>query len=378
MKRSRRLELYLAAVAVLVFAVIRLFVYKPIIKCVRQEAELKQYKGVVRIWDIATTTVKGSKYSFLETICDDFSADYTSLRLELYKITAASAGDNIFEGFDGASGPDIIRTHIYGFDAPLERALSCDAECIGALNARYGSAIRNDYGDKLIVDVHCNACIILVNTDLLTSLNVKLPKENTGEAFLAFLEEVAAKAGDDVNVLDVRDGVQSFVPFYLSESGALDGSYAQSVGAYLRPDAGERSAADALYDFYSGKTVVFCGDLRDAAYLTRMEMRGNGFDFEIRLYPSDGAGILYINEITSYIFYDSGEEIKNSMLEKFALYLLSDEAQVYTENIGMLPCADTDIDYKLYKYLSVLSDKKLIRYTYRDEIVKNIIGGYDE
>jgi hypothetical protein len=109
-----------------------------------------------------------------------------------------------------------------------------------------------------------------------------------------------------------------------------------------------------------------------------MELRGNGFDFEVRLYPSDGAGILYINEITSYIFYDSGEEVKNSMLRKFALYLLSDEAQVYTENIGMLPCADTDIDYKLYKYLSVLSNKKLIRYTYRDEIVKNIIGGYDE
>ncbi len=127
------------------------------------------------------------------------------------------------------------------------------------MNARYGSAIRNDYGDKLIVDVHCNACVILVNTDLLASLNVKLPKENTGEAFLAFLEEVAVKAGDDVNVLDVRDGVQSFVPFYLSENGALDGAYAQSVGAYLRPEAGGRSAADALYDFYSGKTAVFCG-----------------------------------------------------------------------------------------------------------------------
>ncbi len=63
MARRRRLELYLAAAAVLVFAVIRLFVYKPIIKCVRQEAELKQYKGVIRIWDIATTTVKGSKYT---------------------------------------------------------------------------------------------------------------------------------------------------------------------------------------------------------------------------------------------------------------------------------------------------------------------------
>ncbi len=371
MKRRKRPELYLAAAAVLIFAAIRLFVYKPLIKSVRQEAELRQYKGVIKIWDVATTTVKGSKYTFLETICGDFSDGYTSLRLELYKIPSASAGENVYAGFDGGARPDIVRTHIYDCDAPVENALRCDEAFISALNGRYGDVFQNDYGDRLIVDVHCNASVILINTDLLTSLNVKLPKENSGEAFLAFLEEIRTKAGEGINVLDVKDNVHSFVPFYLS----ADSAYVDSVKAYLRQDYGTRGTADAQYDFYSGKTVVFCGDLKDAAYMTRMEMRGYGFDFEIRLYPSDSEGILYINEITSYVFYDSGEEIKNNMLRKFALYLLSDEAQVYTENIGMLPCADTDITYKLYKYLSVLSDKKLTRYIYRDEIVKNIIGG---
>lgn len=376
MKRRRRLELCLTIMAVLIFAAIRLFVYKPLIKSVRQEAELKQYKGVIKIWDAATTTVKGSKYSFLETICDGFSNGYTSLRLELYKIPSASDGANIFASFESGARPDIIRTHIDDFDAPLDNVLCCDAQYIETLNAGYGDAFKNDYGDKLIVDVHCNACVILINSDILASLNIKLPKENTREAFLAFLEEIKTKSSGSVTVLDVKDGIHSFVPFYLSEDGAdSDDAFAQSVKAYLREDSASRSSADALYDFYSGKTAVFCGDLKDIAYLTRLRIRGTGFNFEIRLYPSENTGFIYICDITSYVFYDSGEEIKNNMLKKFALYLLSDAAQVYTENIGMLPCSDITIDYKLYTYLTPLSDKKLIRYTYRDEVVKNIIGG---
>ena len=62
------------------------------------------------------------------------------------------------------------------------------------------------------------------------------------------------------------------------------------------------------------------------------------------------------------------------MLRRFALYLLGYEAQKYTENIGMLPCASVDIDYKLYGHLDKLTDSNLIVYTCRDEFVKGIMG----
>lgn len=342
----------------------------------KQNDTIEEYKGVIKVWDIATTTIKGSKYSFMNTILSEFCENYSNLRLEFYKIPSTSDEQAIEESLQSASGPDVIRSDIKGYDTTNDGVLLISDEFKQELNSYYNSAIKNDYGNQLIVDVHCNASVILVNKDLLDDIGVDMPAEKLDpDGFISFLETIQEKSEGKCNTLGMRNDNKYIIPFYfINGAENPDYEYFDRLCSFISDETIEQNDADAVYSFYNGQTAVFCADLNDVNYLLRKQMNSDGFDFEIMLYPSNTDDFIYINEITSYVFYESSNEAKNEMLRRFALYLLGYEAQKYTENIGMLPCASVDIDYKLYGHLDKLTDSNLIVYTCRDEFVKGIMG----
>ena len=105
----------------------------------------------------------------------EFCENYSNLRLEFYKIPSTSDEQAIEESLQSASGPDVIRSDIKGYDTTNDGVLLISDEFKQELNSYYNSAIKNDYGNQLIVDVHCNASVILVNKDLLDDIGVDMP-----------------------------------------------------------------------------------------------------------------------------------------------------------------------------------------------------------
>lgn len=117
-----------------------------------------------------------------------------------------------------------------------------------------------------------------------------------------------------------------------------------------------------------------CGDLKNVNYLLRQQSRGKGVPFAFFLFPSDGEEFIYISDVASYAFLDSGNISKNQMLKQAASYLHSYETLRYTENLGMLPCVPCDkITYEKYPHLKPYYGRSSVYYTVRDENARQLL-----
>lgn len=376
---KKNIRKYIAAFfIILILAVFRIFFFDSFMDIYNRQTKPPDYKGVIGFWDVSATTIGGSEYGFIQTICEDFANKNYGVKIDLYKIPEISKEETITLGMDSSSRPDVIRYKVGNFEADRQRLIS-DAEFMQELSLEYQNFIKNDYGDKLVVDVYYNISVIIVNTDILNELGVQAPsgKWNKNE-FTAFLSSIqSADIKNKYRTIDFcTQNINAYLPFLLGkENNEVDDSYVKTVMDYGEADMQNRSSSEIIYDFYSGKTAVLCGDLKNVNYMIRQQAKGKGFNFEIYNYPSDAQEFIFVSDIVSYAFLDSGDADKNMLIKKFAKYMLSYDAQKYTENLGMLPCAAVGgMDYLKYPHLSKFNNiKNASYYTVRDSFIVELI-----
>ncbi len=338
------------------------------------EAET-EYSGLLDFWDIASVTVKGSKYSFQQTVCSEFARKYSSFKINFTALSSLSPEETITLNSQRGHLPDVIRTKIGSFELDPVLAIH-DEDFCAELSQKYEPYIARTCGreGRLITDLYSNASVLLYNREALASFKQSVEENYTGDGFLKLLSELKSRgASQKYNILDFpADNVFSFIPFVLCGDGSFDADYLKKISEYLPSEHSQRSENECINDFYSGKTLIYCGDLTDVNYLLRKRDQGRLFDWAFSLYPSDAEQIVFIREITSYAFLESGDEARNAVLKEFAEYMLSDDALKYTENLGMISCTSTILEYETYPHLKIFKDKNKIFYTCRDPEIKKL------
>ncbi len=375
---KKNLRKSIAALFVIAALVLfRLLFFDGLLDQYNRQTKPADYRGLISLWDVSATTVMGSQYSFIQTVCEDFEKANYGILIDIYKIPEISAEETVGLGMASSSRPDVVRYKIGSYTADTQKLIS-DAELMNKLASEYASFVGNPYGDKLVVDLYCNISVIIVNTDILGDLGVQTPSDDwTKNDFIAFLASIeAADAKNKYRTIDFsKQNVNAYLPFLLGNTpDNADSAYLAEVIKYGQADMQTRSAAETSYDFYNKATAVYCGDLKTVNYLLRQQSRGKGFNFQAYLYPSDGEPFIYVNDIVSYAFLDSGDEGRNNILKSLAEYMLTYDALQYTENLGMLPCIPMDkIEYLKYPHLAKFKIKNASYYTIRDELIKKMI-----
>lgn len=353
-----RLLLGLAALALLCACLLLRLPPKP--------EEASEYVGILRVWDKEALTVSGSKFAFIETVCQEFSE--LGRTFALLKCISAVESEQNYAAVLEAQNADVICARLGELSVPTERLLN-DPELSLELSGQCEEYIVPNAGAGLIVDVYANVSVLLVNTDILASLKISLPEKLGKAEFLELLAEIKAKNSDEeLTVLSViSDADSPLLPLMFGfAEGSTDAdrlSFAHEVESYLSdPPADEQS-------FYAARSALLLGDLRSVNYLLRREMGGREvFGYEQLAMPSDTESYLYICDIASYAFFDCADEAKKEALRTFARYLHSYEVMRYTENLGMLPAVrHEEMKYSRYPHLVPLLEQEGSWMNCRDE-----------
>ncbi len=339
--------------------------------------EKSSYSGVIDFWDTSSTTIKGNKYSVIRTICSEYSERYNSLIINFTSLSERSATEEIILNAQRGNIPDVMRLKTGDYAANENLALS-SAELSEKIIMQYEEYIQRSvpYSDKLIIDMYYDISLILINRDAAKTLGVSYDKNLniSKDDFISLLEKLSANNTlEEYNIIDFPiEDIYSYLPFCLSSDGSYSTDYLSLVSRYLPKEHDIRSKEDSLNDFLSGKTVIYCADLDTLNTLIRRQNQNRGFAFDYCLYPHDGEKMIFVNSITSYIFNKSSDENKNKVLADFALYMLSDDALKYTENLGKINCTKSVFTYETYLHLKDFKDKDAIYFTYRDPEMKAI------
>lgn len=339
--------------------------------------EIFEYNGVIDFWDISSLTLKGSKYSVIRTICSEYAKKYNSFRINFTALSELSPVDSILLNIKNGNTPDIIRLKIDNYEANTVSAIT-DTKLAEDILKLYEPYIQRSvpYEDKLVIDMYCDIGVILINKDLANELNATYDRNRITyrNDFIAFLEKLSVgNITEEYNIIDFpKEDIYSYLPFTLTSDGSYSIDFLNSVSTYLPTEHSDRTQSDCQNDFLSGKTVLYCADLDMLNTLIRRKIQNRGFDFDYILYPCDDSKIVFVNDITSYVFNDSNDFDKNTVLKDFALYMLSGNASQYTQNLGKLNCTSTVFDYDNCPYMKEFKDKKAIYYTYRDFEIKAI------
>ena len=331
----------------------------------KKEVKKEEFVGIVRVYDIGSRTVLGSKFTFINTICEEFSSPFRQLKMELYEVSDYTPGKVIDSIMLNKSNVDVIRNDIDGTSISRDAVIRNEA-LTSSFNMQYKDFIHNDYGDRLIIDMYYNIGLVIYNMDLISSLEIEDELPSSKEEFFALLEKIKVQNDkrsrrNKINVLDYdRGNANRTAPFLIGNS---DEVYIKELTTYL--PKGKRSILDVNSDFFLGETAIFFGDLDYVNTLMRNEKKEDSFLYKYTNYPTDEE-FVYVSEIASYAFISSSEK-KNELLEEFARYMMSESALKYTENLGKLPCQkNINLKYEMYPHLIKLSNQDIKHYTYRD------------
>ncbi len=296
------------------------------------EPETKQqaddFRGIIRLYDIATPTVLGNDFSVTETICEEFSRGMEMSFVRLNKISYVTQSESYAHAVGNA---DIIR-----YDESLDRALiMTDEEFTASLDCDFYDIPAPYDNSKVMVPLWYDVYVIVVNREIIDEET--MPEYCTPGDFSEACR-VISENGIMAGCVDERA-----LKLFTDEKYP---SYSPDTAQYFTVTEG------GIKDFYEEKTAVFLGTLKDVAYLVRQEKRGKEVpDYEIMHIPS-AEKAMYVSEIASYAALTCEDEVKKGVIMDFMAYLQSDEAVRYTENLGLLPwCGAERVGYEKYPYL---------------------------
>lgn len=290
----------------------------------------EKYRGMIRLYDHATTTVLGNDYSVISTICEEFSAENEMIYVRAEKIRGGENGGGYLQAVENA---DIIRR-----DKDLDDGRIMESGYLSDMIRK--NIPSEDYeisGQKAVVPLWYDVAVMIVNPDICGSGADEITMENIGELCGKLSEGGYTACCGDERIYSVISSTDS--PSYFPASGMVV------------------TGSGGINEFFSGKCGIFLGTLKDVAYLIRQEKRGMEVcEYDIGLIPCD-EDIMYITRVGEYAALECDDPEKAEAVIAFMEHLLSYEAARYTENLGYLPFVHAEsIGYEKYPHLREFAD----------------------
>ncbi len=287
----------------------------------------EHFKGIIRLYDLPTTTVMGNDFSVISTICEEFSDFIPGGFVRLEKISEVTKEESY--GY-AAENADIIR-----YSEELDKSMIMT-------DIAFTSTLRNDLADvlppysdgKVVVPLWYDVCVLLINSEFLSENDIK--KEIDHVAFSRICEEYVRNEKkiycSDEKVRSILSDIK--YPSYIDNNEIFEVS------------------SEKLSAFSQGEEMIYIGSLKDAAYLVRQESRGKEvIDYELQLLPGVEEA-MYILSSGSYAAKDCEDDGKRDVLLSFMAYLQEYGSVRYTENLGYLPWViHEEMTYEKYPYL---------------------------
>jgi ABC-type glycerol-3-phosphate transport system substrate-binding protein len=316
----------------------------------KNAAEQISYDGVLTIADTVKRTVAGARFGYINKIIYDFEKNHPEIRIELKELKHSDNAEIALRFSLQDNHPDIMPYYVAGCtidDKYLTPTQNYEI-FYDDLDEYFASGLKN--GTFKALPVSYEVPVILINTDLLSQLNITLPERFTVDTFFSLLSQI-----DDTFTNDKLYTFDMFIsknnnlwqPFYLNS----DLSKIASL-RHIRDDLFKRSENDVLSLFSDSKTAVCILSVSQLRALQNMQNKGSSSDWNIYALPYEKT---YISNISFYAALKTDDTLKENAINDFLKNLLSNESQLLLENIMHLPVKD--ILYEKYPYLNTLKMK---------------------
>ncbi|MBF8983354.1 extracellular solute-binding protein [Lutibacter sp. B2] len=365
------MSLFIILLCIFIMAGPFVFIYfKPYVEG-KIEHKKEDWKGIITFWDYPRVDiVSGSNYGWIVSKIKKFEKENPGVYIDLKPI-----------GFD--SGPieieTAIRTKTYPDIAPVgaDVGIICQ-NILEPVDAFFTQEEKQDYKKQALDAVSEHGSIwgfpcmmstytMILNMDLFNEKGVRPPQNGqwTYSEFVDTLKKLTYdQDGDghndvygfnsfigpnDYNIWGIllSDGAKVFDPnlkykFYgkSAESGLQKLADLKLKYKVTPSDFGENSESKAWKSFCEEKKVaVYPTGTWAINALSKLQQKGEGFEFEIAKYPIGGKGdSVSVAKITSaYGIFKQEDKEKLQVCVKFLKFLSQDKYQKELTKIGMFP-----------------------------------------
>lgn len=308
------------------------------------------YDGVLTIADTVKRTVAGSRYGYINKIIYDFEKNFPNIRIELKELKYSDNAEMALRLSLQENHPDIMPYYVTGsvIDDKYLNPTGSYEPFYDDLDDYFSSQLIN--GTFKALPVSYEVPVILINTQLLSQLNIQLPEKFTAAAFFSLLEQIdGAITKNGLYTFDmlICKNNNFWQPFYLNNDLLKIASL-----KHTRDDLFGGSEDSIISTFSNSKTVVSIVGVSQLRALQNMQNKGSTDEWHVYALPYEQT---YISNISFYASLKTDDILKQTAVNDFLKSLLTDESQMMLEDIMHLPVRD--ITYEKYPYLNTLKIK---------------------
>ena len=321
-----------------------------------EELEPK-WTGVITLWDIPyveTGTISNAHW--LNTRVEKFERENPGVFIEVRRLTPQRAQMYFSGNPDKDILPDIISIPIYEDFVPSSfyeelRPYFQDEELNRILPLAQRPIIKNDTMKG--VPVMMGTYALFFNNDMLQEQEIVIEGTNidfaTLDRIVKKLSYVEKENRDEIQYYGFGsyNSIYSkpIVSMVYNQSGKIkeDNGYKYLYSwinerGLLPENIGDLDSSNANRLFVDEKRIgVFLGNTRTLYRAREAQAQGKGFELRIYAMPMEGKDGLFQDQIVSYGLIKKEDEIKKDYCIAFLKSLLSDEAQMELNKIGMFP-----------------------------------------
>lgn len=372
---------------------------------------VNDWSGVISMWDIPRLTVNGSEFGWVKERIAKYHKLNPKVHIELRELHYNDNKDIAFRAALSEDHPDIMPLFIEGEILPLDNVspvdfFDQDNSIISIKDELIGTVFKDEkiWGIPFCYSVN----VLIVNKDILSSLEVKIPEELNFDNFFALLDNINKRDNNnEIIPYDFYSGGASsaVIPFLLSEGGNVFSGETGNINFYtpeaisglqklitikntiknLPEDFGTRTRAQTINDFLDKKTAIISGNLSDINSVIRKNNRGNGFEYLALPYPKgkNEMNIVFADSVECYGIMKTNDKGKQQAIYDFMKFLLGEDSQKSVEILGKLPSVlGYSYHFEQYPHLNSLNnqnflhiipfylDRKLVNDTIDTEIEK--------
>lgn len=349
----------------------------------------EEWSGVITMWDIPRYTVNGSKFGWIKSRISQYHKLHPNVHIELEELHYTDNKTIAFKGALSEDHPDIMPLVIDGESIPLDNVIPIDfLDESDNLISFKDELIGSIYLDEKIwgIPVYYSVNVLIINKDILQTLDIDIPEDFTFDAFIDLLKEINEKdTKNQIIPFDfyLEENEYSYMPFLLSDGGNIFSSSNENVDFYnskvvtglqklkiisensnnLSHNYGLRSRTEVYQDFFNNTTAIIAGSLDDVNKLIRKQNQGKGFDFIVTPYPKGDSNlpVYFAEEIGSYAIMETEDSGKLKEINKFMQFLLDEDSQNSIEILGKLPSVEGyTYDFTTYPHLTQFNDSSFL------------------
>ncbi len=316
----------------------------------KNTTEQTSYDGVLTVADTVKRTVAGARYGYINKIIYNFEQNHPKIRIELKELKYSDNAEIALRLSIEDTHPDIMPYYVAGSaigDKYLTPVQNYEI-FYNDLNDYFSARLKD--GTFKALPVSYEVPVIIINTDLISQLNLTLPEKFTADTFFSLLTQIdEAIANNTLYTFDmlITKNNNLWQPFYLNN----DLSKIASL-KHIRSDLFGGSEDDVLSLFSDSKTAVCILSVSQLRALQNMQNKGSGSKWCVYALPYSQT---YISNISFYAALKTDDALKKDAINDFLKMLLNDESQLLLEDIMHLPVKE--VVYEKYTYLNTLKIK---------------------